>query len=191
MSSPNLNIVTLLGSGLTYTSAYLFGIQEQSLPSGDSVEKLIQVSGGFAGMGTLMHVQACLYVLSPSQRHLHRLCPSHSLSPPRCSAGLWLSHTQKATRRFLSEWPSLFCKTTSAPRKGSGQVPGERSRRQAAAGLVKVQQGEGSPKGDGILHTATTARLSTSAVRLWVSFLAAEQIFIKTLTCVMNPHVLT
>ncbi|NWS51187.1 GP156 protein, partial [Chunga burmeisteri] len=43
MSSPNLNIVTLLGSGLTYTSAYLFGIQEQSLPSRDSVEKLIQV----------------------------------------------------------------------------------------------------------------------------------------------------
>ncbi|NXQ99640.1 GP156 protein, partial [Sagittarius serpentarius] len=43
MSSPNLNIVTLLGSGLTYTSAYLFGIQEQSPLSGDSVEKLIQV----------------------------------------------------------------------------------------------------------------------------------------------------
>ncbi|NXM82374.1 GP156 protein, partial [Oenanthe oenanthe] len=43
MSSPNLNIVTLLGSSLTYTSAYLFGIQEQSLPSGHSMEKLIQV----------------------------------------------------------------------------------------------------------------------------------------------------
>ncbi|NXX81455.1 GP156 protein, partial [Urocolius indicus] len=43
MSSPNLNIVTLLGSGLTYSSAYLFGIQEQSLLSGNSVEKLIQV----------------------------------------------------------------------------------------------------------------------------------------------------
>ncbi|NXG34131.1 GP156 protein, partial [Dromaius novaehollandiae] len=43
MSSPNLNIVTLLGSGLTYSSAYLFGIQEQSLLSGDSVEILIQV----------------------------------------------------------------------------------------------------------------------------------------------------
>ncbi|NWR79606.1 GP156 protein, partial [Centropus unirufus] len=43
MSSPNLNIVTLLGSGLTYTSAYLFGIQEPSLPSGDLMEKLIQV----------------------------------------------------------------------------------------------------------------------------------------------------
>ncbi|NXH12467.1 GP156 protein, partial [Bucco capensis] len=43
MSSPNLNIVTLLGSGLTYTSAYLFGLQEQSLPAGDSLEKLIQV----------------------------------------------------------------------------------------------------------------------------------------------------
>lgn len=124
MSSPNLNIVTLLGSGLTYTSAYLFGIQEQSLPSGDSMEKLIQVSGGFAGMGTLTHVQACLYVLSPSQRHLHMLCPSHSLSPPRCSAGLWLSHTQKATRRFLSEWPSLFCKPHPHRGRDRGRSPG-------------------------------------------------------------------
>lgn len=124
MSSPNLNIVTLLGSGLTYTSAYLFGIQEQSLPSGDSMEKLIQVSGGFAGMGTLTHVQACLYVLSPSQRHLHTLCPSHSLSPPRCSAGLWLSHTQKATRRFLSEWPSLFCKPHPHRGRDRGRSPG-------------------------------------------------------------------
>lgn len=43
MSSPNLNVVTLLGSGLTYTSAYLFGIQEQSLQSRHSVETLIQV----------------------------------------------------------------------------------------------------------------------------------------------------
>ncbi|XP_032303230.1 probable G-protein coupled receptor 156 isoform X2 [Coturnix japonica] len=42
MSSPNLNIVTLLGSGLTYASAYLFGIQEQSLSSGKS-EMLIQL----------------------------------------------------------------------------------------------------------------------------------------------------
>ncbi|XP_044858354.1 probable G-protein coupled receptor 156 isoform X3 [Mauremys mutica] len=43
MSSPNLNIVTLLGSGLTYASAYLFGIPEQSLFSGASMEMLIQV----------------------------------------------------------------------------------------------------------------------------------------------------
>uniref|UniRef100_A0A8B9Q0J5 G protein-coupled receptor 156 n=1 Tax=Apteryx owenii TaxID=8824 RepID=A0A8B9Q0J5_APTOW len=43
MSSPNLNIVTLLGSGLAYSSAYLFGIQEQSLLSGDSMEMFIQV----------------------------------------------------------------------------------------------------------------------------------------------------
>jgi len=60
MSSPNLNIVTLLGSGLTYTSAYLFGIQEQSLPSGDSVEKLIQVSRGFAGTSAFRHAHACM-----------------------------------------------------------------------------------------------------------------------------------
>lgn len=62
MSSPNLNIVTLLGSGLAYTSAYLFGIQEQSLPSGDSVEKLIQVSGGFAGSGAFTHANVCVYM---------------------------------------------------------------------------------------------------------------------------------
>ena len=99
MSSPNLNIVTLLGSGLTYTSAYLFGIQEQSLPSGDSVEKLIQVSRGFAGTDAFTH--ACLYMLSLS-------C---SLSPPCCwahSARLWFPHTQNATRCFPSEWPSLI-----------------------------------------------------------------------------------
>lgn len=62
MSSPNLNIVTLLGSGLAYTSAYLFGIQEQSLPSRDSVEKLIQVSGGFAGSGACTHANVCRYM---------------------------------------------------------------------------------------------------------------------------------
>uniref|UniRef100_A0A8C4VFE9 G protein-coupled receptor 156 n=1 Tax=Gopherus evgoodei TaxID=1825980 RepID=A0A8C4VFE9_9SAUR len=43
MSSPNLNIVTLLGSGLSYSSAYLFGIPEQSLVFGASMEMLIQV----------------------------------------------------------------------------------------------------------------------------------------------------
>lgn len=41
MSSPNLNIVTLLGSCLTYSSAYLFGIQDALV--GSSVEALIQV----------------------------------------------------------------------------------------------------------------------------------------------------
>ncbi|XP_008066645.1 probable G-protein coupled receptor 156 isoform X2 [Carlito syrichta] len=41
MSSPNLNIVTLLGSCLTYSSAYLFGIQDVSV--GSSMETLIQI----------------------------------------------------------------------------------------------------------------------------------------------------
>lgn len=41
MSSPNLNIVTLLGSCLTYSSAYLFGIQDASV--GNSMEALVQV----------------------------------------------------------------------------------------------------------------------------------------------------
>ncbi|KFP54276.1 putative G-protein coupled receptor 156, partial [Cathartes aura] len=94
MSSPNLNIVTLLGSGLTYTSAYLFGIQEQSLPSGDSVEKLIQVSRGFAGTDAFTH--ACLYMLSLS-------C---SLSPPCCwahSARLWFPHTQNQMLSIIKD----------------------------------------------------------------------------------------
>lgn len=44
MSSPNLNIVTLLGSCLTYSSAYLFGIHNQGALMGSSMETLIQVS---------------------------------------------------------------------------------------------------------------------------------------------------
>ena len=43
MSSPNLNIVTLLGSCLTYSSAYLFGIHNQGALVGSSMESLIQV----------------------------------------------------------------------------------------------------------------------------------------------------
>ncbi|XP_070598003.1 probable G-protein coupled receptor 156 isoform X2 [Erythrolamprus reginae] len=43
MSSPNLNIVTLLGSGLTYGSVYLFGIEKQNPLNRPSLEMLIQV----------------------------------------------------------------------------------------------------------------------------------------------------
>ncbi|XP_063081105.1 probable G-protein coupled receptor 156 isoform X7 [Cavia porcellus] len=50
MSSPNLNIVTLLGSCLTYSSAYLFGVQDTSL--GCSMETLIQVRLSLLCIGT-------------------------------------------------------------------------------------------------------------------------------------------
>ncbi|XP_060092323.1 probable G-protein coupled receptor 156 [Heteronotia binoei] len=43
MSSPNLNVVSLLGSGLTYGSAYLFGIEKQNLLSKPYTEMLIQM----------------------------------------------------------------------------------------------------------------------------------------------------
>lgn len=43
MSSPNLNIVTLLGSCLTYSSVYLFGIQDRDALVEGSMETLIQV----------------------------------------------------------------------------------------------------------------------------------------------------
>lgn len=43
MSSPNLNVVSLLGSGLTYSSVYLFGIEKQNPLSRPSLEMLIQV----------------------------------------------------------------------------------------------------------------------------------------------------
>ncbi|XP_036208463.1 probable G-protein coupled receptor 156 [Myotis myotis] len=52
MSSPNLNIVTLLGSCLTYSSAYLFGIQGQDAPVGSSMETLIQVRLSMLCIGT-------------------------------------------------------------------------------------------------------------------------------------------
>ncbi|KAM5281026.1 putative G-protein coupled receptor 156 [Ctenodactylus gundi] len=50
MSSPNLNIVTLLGSCLTYSSAYLFGIQDVLV--GSSMETLIQVRLSLLCVGT-------------------------------------------------------------------------------------------------------------------------------------------
>ncbi|XP_004373708.1 probable G-protein coupled receptor 156 isoform X1 [Trichechus manatus latirostris] len=52
MSSPNLNIVTLLGSCLTYSSAYLFGIQDQDVLVGSSMETLIQVRLSMLCIGT-------------------------------------------------------------------------------------------------------------------------------------------
>ncbi|XP_053420158.1 probable G-protein coupled receptor 156 [Nycticebus coucang] len=50
MSSPNLNIVTLLGSCLTYSSAYLFGIQDVFI--GSSMETLIQIRLSMLCIGT-------------------------------------------------------------------------------------------------------------------------------------------
>ncbi|XP_075412477.1 putative G-protein coupled receptor 156 isoform X2 [Tenrec ecaudatus] len=52
MSSPNLNIVTLLGSCLTYSSAYLFGIQNEDALVGSSMETLIQVRLSLLCVGT-------------------------------------------------------------------------------------------------------------------------------------------
>ncbi|ELV11821.1 putative G-protein coupled receptor 156 [Tupaia chinensis] len=50
MSSPNLNIVTLLGSCLTYSSAYLFGIQDVLV--GSSMETVIQTRLSMLCIGT-------------------------------------------------------------------------------------------------------------------------------------------
>ncbi|XP_007532160.1 probable G-protein coupled receptor 156 [Erinaceus europaeus] len=52
MSSPNLNIVTLLGSCLTYSSAYLFGVQDQGALVGSSMETLIQIRLSMLCIGT-------------------------------------------------------------------------------------------------------------------------------------------
>ncbi|KAG5215822.1 hypothetical protein JEQ12_001398 [Ovis aries] len=52
MSSPNLNIVTLLGSCLTYSSAYLFGIHNQGALVGSSMETLIQIRLSMLCIGT-------------------------------------------------------------------------------------------------------------------------------------------
>ncbi|XP_006884316.1 PREDICTED: probable G-protein coupled receptor 156 isoform X2 [Elephantulus edwardii] len=52
MASPNLNMVTLLGSCLTYCSAYLFGIQDQDVLGGSSMETIIQVRLSMLCIGT-------------------------------------------------------------------------------------------------------------------------------------------
>ncbi|XP_034515017.1 probable G-protein coupled receptor 156 isoform X3 [Ailuropoda melanoleuca] len=52
MSSPNLNIVTLLGSCLTYSSVYLFGIQDRDALVEGSMETLIQIRLSMLCIGT-------------------------------------------------------------------------------------------------------------------------------------------
>ncbi|KAK2497645.1 hypothetical protein MC885_007444 [Smutsia gigantea] len=52
MSSPNLNIVTLLGSCLTYSSVYLFGTQDRDAVVRSSLETLIQIRLSMLCIGT-------------------------------------------------------------------------------------------------------------------------------------------
>ncbi|XP_038613766.1 probable G-protein coupled receptor 156 [Tachyglossus aculeatus] len=52
MSSPNLNIVTLLGSGLTYSSAFLFGVQEPGTWAGASLETVVQTRLALLALGS-------------------------------------------------------------------------------------------------------------------------------------------
>lgn len=42
MSSPNLNVVTLFGSVLTYSSGFMFGIEESTLLPGTAMRTLLQ-----------------------------------------------------------------------------------------------------------------------------------------------------
>ncbi|XP_025019827.1 probable G-protein coupled receptor 156 isoform X2 [Python bivittatus] len=67
MSSPNLNVVTLLGTGLTYSSVYLFGIEKQNPLTRPSLEMLIQVRicilyiGGSLALGPILGKSWRLY----------------------------------------------------------------------------------------------------------------------------------
>ncbi|XP_063150669.1 probable G-protein coupled receptor 156 isoform X2 [Candoia aspera] len=67
MSSPNLNVVTLLGSGLTYSSVYLFGVEKQNPLTRPSLEMLIQVRicilyiGGSLALGPILGKSWRLY----------------------------------------------------------------------------------------------------------------------------------
>lgn len=155
MSSPNLNIVTLLGSGLTYASAYLFGIQEQSLLSGDSVEKLIQVSrlpfwaplfwDGCLHTCTHVHAHTCMYVHACTCSLLAAAC--RHLAAGRIQAGCSFHIHKMQPDAFCLNGLCCLCKPQ--PRRGRGeakQVPrGEGSAcgscptGRQAAGLVKVQ----------------------------------------------------
>lgn len=44
MSSPNLNVLTLFGSVLTYSSGFLFGVDERTHSHGGASTAVLQVS---------------------------------------------------------------------------------------------------------------------------------------------------
>uniref|UniRef100_A0A6I8NB83 G-protein coupled receptors family 3 profile domain-containing protein n=1 Tax=Ornithorhynchus anatinus TaxID=9258 RepID=A0A6I8NB83_ORNAN len=69
MSSPNLNIVTLLGSGLTYSSAFLFGVQEPGGWAGASLETVVQTRLALLALGSSLMFSP---ILGKSWR-LHRV----------------------------------------------------------------------------------------------------------------------
>ncbi|MGH0163978.1 UNVERIFIED_CONTAM: hypothetical protein FKN15_046473 [Acipenser sinensis] len=51
MSSPNLNVVTLFGSVLTYSSGFMFGIEESTLLPGTAMRTLLQIIKDIQLMG--------------------------------------------------------------------------------------------------------------------------------------------
>lgn len=50
MSSPNLNVLTLVGSLLTYSSGFLFAVDERTHSHGGPSAAVLQVSAHFALM---------------------------------------------------------------------------------------------------------------------------------------------
>ncbi|KAH0628683.1 hypothetical protein JD844_010105 [Phrynosoma platyrhinos] len=79
MSSPNLNVVTLLGSGLTYSSACLLGIEKQTSMTKHSMEMLFQL--GFPGFPPLLssYLKSLPFSLA-LQARLCLLCIGSSLA---------------------------------------------------------------------------------------------------------------
>ena len=55
MSSPNLNILTLLGSLLTYSSGFLFAVDERTHWHGGASSAVIQVSPHTTSASVLHH----------------------------------------------------------------------------------------------------------------------------------------
>ncbi|KAM6474936.1 putative G-protein coupled receptor 156 isoform 1-T2 [Liasis olivaceus] len=86
MSSPNLNVVTLLGTGLTYSSVYLFGIEKQNPLTRPSLEMLIQVRicilyiGGSLALGPILGKSWRLYRVFTQQVPDKRVVTDKGLS---------------------------------------------------------------------------------------------------------------
>nr|XP_008116564.1 PREDICTED: probable G-protein coupled receptor 156 isoform X2 [Anolis carolinensis] len=107
MSSPNLNIMTLLGSNLTYGSAYLFGAEKQNSVTKPSMEILFQARlcllciGSSLMFGPILGKSWRLYKVFTQQVPDRRVVTEESLI---CTMG----QGQFCTSKYSDFWLLLF-----------------------------------------------------------------------------------
>ncbi len=75
MSSPNLNVLTLCGSVLTYSSGFLFAVEERALLSGAGSRAVLQVH---THIHTHAHTHAHTHTRARTHAHTHTHTHAHN-----------------------------------------------------------------------------------------------------------------